>query len=261
MKFINTIILILLPLILQSQVNWIVPDRVLTNVGDTIQVPVRVQNFDIIAYQFALRYNLDKLDLVGISVPDPTPIPMDNFDDEFFTDLTDTLFFPDCIKGNFGLCTEGEIRTVWNDVYNHSVPDNTTIFTLHFEVKQEDTLSNLISLAPDVLNNIAYWYTGLPFPLALSPRELNLYFTELPQQLSPVQEIDNPIRVYPNPTLDYIYVDSTEPVHVAVYNQLGQLTFSDKVYNMEQPIFIEQGTNVIKITSKDKTILKRVFKL
>lgn len=205
-------IFLLISSIARAQVNYVIADRVLTPdmVGDTIQVRFAVHNFyAITAYQFALRFDLSTLSLAAISLPDPKPIPLSNLAGGYFIEADDTLYFPQCIVGDFGLCTPGEIRTVYTDPNGATTYDGAHTFSLHFEVKKSDTLSNALTLAPDVLPSGAW-----TFPLTTVG--LNVFYTELPNQITGT---DTPksdfVRIFPNPFPEYFTLNQSGVLRVS----------------------------------------------
>lgn len=142
-----------------SQVQFTVQD-VFFQPGDTAQAEFRVYGFDsIAAYQFALQYDTSALSCSRIELTDPTPYPMDDLGGSFFADLGDTLFFPNCIMGNFCFCTPGEICTVWTNPFTSTCEDGNLVFILYFISKKSGNLSQVISEAPYVLPSVAYEFT------------------------------------------------------------------------------------------------------
>lgn len=71
------------------------------------------------------------------------------------------------------------------------------------------------------------------------------------------------MSIYPNPVLDYLYIDVSENVHIAIYSISGQLKSTQVIQKGISTIRVsdyEKGMYIIKITAGNETISKRMIK-
>lgn len=209
----------------QTSLLWTVQDKAFQP-GDTVTSEFRVSNFDsIAAYQFAVKFDTALLHFATVTLPDPAPMPMGNLDDSMFIDLGDTLFFPDCIQGDFGMCKShlGEIRTVWTNPFSSTVEDATLIFRLHFIAKASGNLSQSLRIAPEILPSIAYTFYLVPVPLILSFVDTGTDSAD--EQLDNNNQLLPP--AYPNPTTGQTIIPFVLPddcrVTLRVFDAAGRL--------------------------------------
>ena len=252
MKQFFLLLLLLFSYTSQAQFTWSFEDRIF-NAGDTVQARVWVSGFDSIgAFQYSLEYDSNNL-MIRLDTPFTftglIPYTSEEFSHGLQAGLSPYFYYP-----------KNQIKTVWADPDSFTYP-NGHVYTIWFIARQSSTICESIK----VLNGpfdmpIEAWHQNLITPVELIAECIPLRKPERVDFPIPSRENLEEIKIYPNPTSEFIYVDSTEPVEVTVFNQLGQLTFSNKVYSKDQPIFIEQGVNIVRIISKDKTILKQVYK-
>lgn len=236
----------------KAQFKWSFEDRDFLS-GDTVQARVWVSGFDSVgAFQYSLSYDTNYLQIrldTPFTFTGLIPYTADEFSHGLQSGLSPYFYYP-----------KNHIKTVWADPYVHTYP-NGHVYTIWFIARQSGTICESLKMLNGPLDMpVEAWHENLITPIemivgcipARKPRRVVFPSREdLPQEK---------IKVYPNPTSDFIYVDSTEPVGITVFNELGELTFSNKIYSKDQPIFIEQGINIVRIISKDKTILKQVYK-
>lgn len=234
----------------QAQFKWSFEDRDF-NTGDTVQVRVWVSGFDSVgAFQYSLEYDSNNLKIrldTPFTFTGLIPYGIGDFSHGLQAGLSPAFYYP-----------KNQIKTMWADPFTFTYP-NGHVYTIWFIARHSSTICESIKMLNGPLDMpIEAWHQNLIDPIEMlvgcipARKPIRVEF--------PSREVLEDIKIYPNPTSDFIYVDSTEPVEVTVLNQLGQLTFSNKVYSKDQPIFIEQGVNVIRIISNDKTVLKQVYK-
>lgn len=217
---------------LNAQVEWSTPQRNLT-LGDTLQVPMYVSNFiNIAGFQYTINYDTTKLSLIGVELPSDNPLPMASLDEEYFVEVSDTLFYPSCITGDFGLCTKGSILLAWLKPQGSTVPDNTLAYTLHFRILGEDSLSNVVSFVDDPLYPIAY---------DVHLNQIPLHFS-IQSALSNVTSLNiSTAKVYPNPATNALSV--TESGLLVIYNEYGQVVLTKELEaNVPFVIDLSRGT-------------------
>lgn len=256
MKWLVSIFLICNLSIAKSQ-SALLTLEVLNNeyeVNDSIRVDVRCLGFeDIAAFQFGLKYDTIALELIGISLPSPMSIPMADLGDSIFVDGTDTIHIPDCVMGNFGVCTNGQIRILWTYPPATSTADSSLLFSFHFSTHDDGILSNDLTLSTSIMNPLAYSFDTI---LHLIPLEY-VYIT--PNLISGLNNITNTksISIYPNPFIDVVNV-SVPGVHIfQLYSTLGNLIeyikFED---NLQWRCIVPSGTYFVRIDNSMYTIIK-----
>lgn len=221
--------------------------------GDTVKVEFRVHYFDSIScYQFAVQYDTTNLLLTGLELPDPTSIPMANLGDSMIVDLTDTLYIPNCIMGDFGFCKVGQVRHVWSYIYSATTDDNSLIFTLYFVAKEDGILSEFLEPAPNILSSAAY-----DFELNYMP--LNIVFVDnINQQL--VNEIspeEIPFRIYPNPFNDFVIFDNDiKDNMVKIFRVDGELIYVGNNINILNTSSFERGVYFFNVNGAIYKMIK-----
>lgn len=233
----------------QAQFTWSFEDRMF-NAGDTVQARVWVSGFDSIgAFQYSLEYDSNNL-MIRLDTPFTftglIPYTSEEFSHGLQAGLSPYFYYP-----------KNQIKTVWADPDSFTYP-NGHVYTIWFIARQSSTICESIK----VLNGpfdmpIEAWHQELITPVEM---EVGCIPARNPQWVGPKQEEHEDVRIYPNPTSDFIYVDSTEPVKVVVINNVGEVIYSDIVYSADEPIYVEQGVNFVRIVTVDKTIIKQVFK-
>lgn len=236
----------------QAQFKWSFEDREF-NAGDTVQVRVWVSGFDSIgAFQYSLEYDSNNLTIrldTPFTFTGLIPYDYGDFSHGLQSGLSPFFYYP-----------KNQIKTVWADPYVFTYP-NGHVYTIWFTARQSSTVCESIKMLNGPLDmHIEAWHQNLIDTVEMTASCIPTRKPKRVELPAPFENTELQFKVYPNPTSDFIYVDSTEPVEVTVFNQLGQLTFSNKIYSKDQSIFIEQGVNIIRIISKDKTILKQVYK-
>jgi hypothetical protein len=131
------------PMVLNAQDRWL-------EMGETVTVDFKANQLeDLAAFQLALKFDVEKLELTDIQPLAALPLTVDNF-------------------GTHNI-SEGEIRAVWSQAEGVLVGEAAPVFSLKFNVLQSGSkLSEALSLHEDALPALAY--TG---ELAESGVELN----------------------------------------------------------------------------------------
>lgn len=249
MKQLFSFYLILFSLNSQAQLKWSFQDKEF-NAGDIVPVKCWVSGFDSVgAFQYSLAYDTNYL-TIRLDTPFTFTGLVPYTSDEFSHGLQsgiDTFFnYP-----------KNHIKTAWADPYIHTYP-NGHVYTIWFIAKDRGSVCESIHLLNGPFDMpIECWHENLIDPVEM---EVGCIPARNPQWVGPKQEKHEDVRIYPNPTSDFIYVDSTEPVKVVVINNVGEVIYSDIVYSADEPIYVEQGVNFVRIVTVDKTIIKQVFK-
>lgn len=246
MKQLILFCLTLLSLSVQAQFKWSFEDRNFV-LGDTVPMRVYVSGFDSVgAFQYSFAYDTNNLS-IRLDTPFTFTGLLSSYDASYFSHGLQ----PGCLSA------KNEIRTLWADPYIHSYP-NGHVYTVWFIAKQAGTTCGSIEILDGPMP-IEAWNENLITPVEMI---VGCISARRPKRVDhPIREREElSVRVYPNPAADYIYVDSTEPAQVTVYNSLGELTFFNKIFSSTEPIFVEKGISVVKIVTKEKTILKQVFR-
>lgn len=233
---------------LNAQFRWSFQDKIF-NSGDTVQAQCWVSGFDSVgAFQYSLSYDSNLLS-IRLDTPFTFTGLVPYSSDEFSHGLQpgiDTFFnYP-----------KNHIKTVWADPFVHTYP-NGHVYTIWFTAKNKGTVCDAIRLL-DGPNDmpIEAWHENLINPIEM---QVGCIPARNPKWAGPIKEEE--YRVYPNPSSDVVYVDSTEPVEVFVINSVGDVFYSGTVYSVDQPIPIDNGVNLIRIVTQDKTITRQVIKL
>lgn len=211
--------------------------------NDTVRVQMSVNNFtNLVAYQICVKFKTSGLSFIGIEIPSNNPLGI--------------------TTSHFGTTqlSQGLIRHLWNNTTGYTLANGTHLYTYVFKALKNSTVQQELSLN---------YYSNPPmYPVSYQYINnwgwLTLSFITPPTQesLVGVDNIkQNDIRIFPNPCSDVIYVDSTEPVEVFVINSVGDVFYSGTVYSVDQPIPIDNGVNLIRIVTQDKTITRQVIKL
>jgi len=187
-------------------VIWTLQDRVL-EAGEAVTLDFNVSNFnDIAAYQFAVQFDpsylaFSHIETVSSSLPSLSA------------------------DANFGLynIAEGEIRTLWTNVYGQNVANGTTVFRLHFTAQQGGLkLSEVFALDAKALPEVAY-------TSKLEARQLQLAFLE-----AETSDVNDPVGAgiqlfqnQPNPFTERTLIGFVLPeaceAEMRIYDMNGRL--------------------------------------
>jgi hypothetical protein len=118
-------------LVLNAQDRWL-------EMGETVSVEFKANQLgDLAAFQLALKFDIEKLELTDIQPLAGLPLSVDNF-------------------GAYNI-SEGEIRAVWSQAEGVFLEEAALVFSLKFKVLQSGSkLSEALSLNEDVLPALAY---------------------------------------------------------------------------------------------------------
>ena len=117
------------------------------------------------------------------------------------------------------------------------------------------SLSNLV--VGDVLQNQADIYFDFNAPVITNLEETEFVTTLNIEDF----ESNEVLSIYPNPTSNLIYINSTQPIqYVEIYNSLGQLlsaTYRMKKIDIK---YLSSGLYLAKIKVNDNIITKKIIK-
>ena len=86
--------------------------------------------------------------------------------------------------------------------------------------------------------------------------ELHAYFSP-----TGVEEHDNLVKVYPNPTKQFVTIEAEGMIEVSVYNTLGQCVINKEVADAQTTIDLQntsEGLYLLRVKTEDGTISKRI---
>ncbi|MBK8965651.1 MAG: right-handed parallel beta-helix repeat-containing protein [Lewinellaceae bacterium] len=175
-------------------------DEVL-KVGKTLAVNFYADQFvDLAAWQFALRFDLDRLELIDIEPLGSLPLTADNF-------------------GTFNL-QDGEIRTVWSQAKGVRLENGSPVFQLRFKVLQSaGHLSEALWLDASASALAAYAYTS-----ELLESGVELQFLPTSATTGPRAAAWHLLQNWPNPFTDATTIGFVLPegaggeVHLRIYD-------------------------------------------
>lgn len=227
---------------LNAQFKWSFEDKDF-NIGDTVPVRVWVSGFDSIgAFQYSMSYDTNSM-----RIRQDSPFTFTGLVPYDASDFSHGLQ-PGCSSA------KNEIRTMWADPHTFTYP-NGHVYTIWFIAKRTTTICESIQMLSGPMP-VECWDQELIKPVEMIVGCIPL---RKPPVNLPEPELD--YRVYPNPSSDVIFVDSTEPVEVVVINSVGEIIYSDTVYSSDQSIPLDNGVNLVRIVTGDRTITRQVIKL
>ncbi|MCB9355597.1 MAG: T9SS type A sorting domain-containing protein [Lewinellaceae bacterium] len=184
-------------------------DRVL-QAGEEIAVDFRADQFeDLAAWQFALRFDPDRLQLGDIKPLGGLPLTTDDF-------------------GVFDIA-DGEVRSIWSRATGVAVQEAAPVFQLHFKVLQDGgVLSDALYLDETALRSIAYNSN-------MQESEVQLQFSEATTGTGQVADATILLRNRPNPFADETTIEFSLPdaceAQLRIYDATGrELWQFDKYY-------------------------------
>jgi hypothetical protein len=86
--------------------------------------------------------------------------------------------------------------------------------------------------------------------------ELHAYFSP-----TGIKEHDNLVKVYPNPTKQFVTIEAEGMIEVSVYNALGQCVINKEVADAQTTIDLQntsEGLYLLRVKTEDGTISKRI---
>lgn len=118
---------------------WTIEDKSYA-AGDVVSAEFKVSNFNkIVAYQFAMKYNTDNLQFVGVEFPADNPLGLS------------TNCFSWAGKAGYRV-KPNELRHLFSNPYGKTLADDTTLFKYVFKAKADGLLSENLGLATCCLN-------------------------------------------------------------------------------------------------------------
>lgn len=265
-----------------QSLNWSIENKTF-NANDTIGVKFYVSGLlGLGAYQFALKADTSALKFHFIDFTNSTreesflPENADSLlgKSEHFRDnlnsnsilspIQITGVLPGLGQGNFSwygrpgyVLTPGEIRTLWSAPQGKTIPDNSHVFTVWFVAKSSGTICSKFKVWYNhpVLKPRAY----KAIPLTLIPITFACLETSVFESQAETRNNQSDIKVFPNPVIDYLNIQSELPVQIEVYNSVGILVTRKEI--VSDKIELEKGLNFIKIIQGETSFVKTIIKL
>ena len=73
-------------------------------------------------------------------------------------------------------------------------------------------------------------------------------------------EIQKTFRIYPNPSFDYIFIETQDELEVTVFDLKGKKIFSNQVSNRLDIRSLEKGIYIIRINEGEKILFHKILK-
>lgn len=234
MRFKLIILLTLLTNLLYSQITFKYQNQPF-NQGDTVLIPFTVEGFNNLgAYQFSLRLDTSVFDFCIVN--NSTVVYSGSL-----TGISSSWYG----KPGYSL-KKGEFRTNWLNVYGKTLTNGTQVFSLRVKAKASSNICQGVQLwsnNPDCYP-IAYTKTFQVVSLGV----------QCISQFRKLEDRDLMVKVYPNPTSDLLKIESTEPLKVKVFNQVGSLIYEGEGTYLE--LELEQGLNLVLVNNKIYKVIK-----
>jgi len=165
----------------QDTLEWYALDRYFpANIHLTVDV--KVDNFDdIYSFQYGVKHDTSVLHLDSVTFYNV--LPGYNLSGFGFDWVPPYLIIP------------GNMTTLWTDAFGYSLPKGTQVYNMHFTTKQSGQLIN--HLWPSTEELVFEAITN-------GSQEIPTTFKVLQEISSTVTPIVNSLKVYPNPTSDYV---------------------------------------------------------
>jgi len=185
---------------------WRVKDQILEAGAEVPVVFSADQLDDLAAFQFALRFDPDRLQLIDIQPMGILPLSVDNF-------------------STFNLA-EGEIRSVWSQPNGVVLPDGVGVFRLRFTaLKSGGKLSEALRLDDVVLPGRAY-------NSAVAEADVQLAFFETTGAGHTAQPPSFRLQITPNPFVEAPVISFALPqetdAELRIMDATGRLLFGQK---------------------------------
>ncbi len=181
-------------------------------------VPVKVKDFgDIIAYQFTMKFNNDKLELLSAT-------PSNNG--------------ADCAFGLTHLA-DGMATTSWMNANLLPMAKGEMVFTLRFRAKSKGKLSQSLSLSSALTKAEAYNEDGETAGVMMMFKEQTTYKTDV--KINAVDDISNAPNPFRESTTVRFYLKESAKATLTIFDQTGRL-----LRKIEGDY--TKGTNMIEIS-------------
>ena len=92
--------------------------------------------------------------------------------------------------------------------------------------------------------NVVYYFDNVSFGYPLSINN------ELPKTF----------RIYPNPSFDYIFIETQDELEVTIFDLNGKKVFSNQIMNRLDISFLEKGMYVVMFDSGEKKLYQKILK-
>lgn len=92
--------------------------------------------------------------------------------------------------------------------------------------------------------NVVYYFDNVSFGYPLSINN------ELPKTF----------RIYPNPSFDYIFIETQDELEVTIFDLNGKKVFSNQIMNRLDISFLEKGIYVVMFDSGEKKLYQKILK-
>lgn len=240
------LLLLLFPVFLQSQsLDWQIED-VTFQQGDTVRAEFRAFGFDsLTAYQMCMLFDTGALKFVAVTFPPGNPMQLSLGGFSWFG------------KPGYGAVKPREVRHLRSMPYSKTFADNTHGFSVVFVAKQSGVLSQKFTLSLSGL------YPPLPpisyrWPLISQPLTV-AYVLPAETTATDAPTLEESVRIYPNPTNGWLWIESPSPVQVRIFDYSGRMTHQDTV-TASGFSNLTAGVNVVWVTDGKDTFLKTVIK-
>ena len=204
--------------------------------GEDYVVAFRAKDFrDVVAYQFTLSFDKEKLNYIG-------------FEKGILGEMSEQ---------NIGVkfLDEGQLTVAWTTAEGKNINDNEPLFFMKFKAKKEGSLKEILQLNSNKTEALAYDNSESVF-------DVELEFEE--------NEETSTLQVFPNPATENIYLninlEKTISIQLDIYNAFGQLE-KTVISNTIQPKgFFQQkikvkdfvpGTYFIKLKVGEETVVRK----
>lgn len=239
------LLLLLLPCLSPAQsLDWQVQDAEFST-GDTVTASFAAYGFNqITAYQFAMLYDTGALAFVGVTFPPGNPMGLSLGGFSW--------------HGKPGYNVKpGELRHLRSMPAGKTYADGTHGFNYVFTAKQNGTLSQEMTLATCCLyppmNPVSYRWVLTPQPLTVA------YIAPSETTATGAPTLQERVRIYPNPTTEWLWIESPDPIEVKIFDFAGRLTHLDTV-TASGFSGLTKGVNLVWVTDGKETFLKTVIK-
>ena len=92
--------------------------------------------------------------------------------------------------------------------------------------------------------NVVYYFDNVSFGYPLSINN------ELPKTF----------RIYPNPSFDYIFIETQDELEVTIFDLNGKKVFSNQIMNRLDISFLEKGIYIVMFDSGEKKLYQKILK-
>lgn len=239
------LLLLLFPVFLQSQsLDWQIEDQTLSQ-GQTVTATFVAFGYDsITAYQMAMNFDTGALAFVGVTFPTGNPQGLS----------LGCFSWPG--KPGYNV-KPGEIRHLRSMPYSKTFADGTPGFNYVFTAKQSGSLSQKLTLSTcctyPPLSPYSYRWPVIEQPLTVA------YVLPAETTATDAPTLEESVRIYPNPTNGWLWIESPSPVQVRIFDYSGRMTHQDTV-TASGFSNLTAGVNVVWVTDGNETFMRTIIK-